>query len=67
MRIDRTRFIMKCAEKAMNPSEVANVAGLCVETIYKITSGEGKVTIKTLGKISRALGCHPSELLAERM
>lgn len=65
MKVDKNKFFMKCAEKAMNPSDVANVAGLCVETIYKITSGEGKVTTKTLGKVSKALECHPSELIAE--
>lgn len=54
---------MRCAEKLMNPSDVAKVAGLCVETIYKITAG-GNVTAKTLGKVAKALEMKPQDLIA---
>lgn len=63
MRIDREKFFMRCAEKLMNPADVAKVAGLCVETIYKITAG-GNVTAKTLGKVAKALEMKPQDLIA---
>lgn len=65
MRIDKKKFILKCAEKVMNPIDVAKSAGLSVETIYKITSGDGNITAKTLGKVSKALQTKPQDLIAE--
>ncbi len=64
MRIDKKKFIVKCAERIMNPIDVAKASGLSVETIYKITSGEGNITAKTLGKVAKALETNPSDLIA---
>lgn len=64
MRIDRQKFFMRCAEKVINPVDVAKKSGLCVETIYKITAG-GNVTTKTLGKVAKALETKPQDLIAE--
>ena len=55
---------MRCAEKVINPVDVAKKSGLCVETIYKITAG-GNVTTKTLGKVAKALETKPQDLIAE--
>lgn len=65
MRIDRQKFFVRCAEKLMNPIDVAKTSGLSVETIYKITSGNGNITAKTLGKVSKALQTNPQDLIAE--
>lgn len=65
MKVDKKKFILKCAERIMNPVDVAKVAGISVETIYKITSGDGNITAKTLGKVAKALETSPSDLIAE--
>lgn len=44
------------ADKGMTVTELARLSGICRATIYKIESGNGDVSTKTLKALADALG-----------
>ena len=62
---EKARLIM--ANKCMSMAEVTRKAGLANTTLYKIMADNSMVqpSIRTIGKIARALGCEVQELLAD--
>lgn len=49
--------------KCWGMAELQRQAGLAGTTIYKIKIGQHKASARTVGKLARALGCDPMELL----
>ncbi len=49
--------------KCWGMAELQRQAGLAGTTIYKIKIGQHKASARTVGKLARALGCDPMELI----
>lgn len=49
--------------KCWGLAELQRQAGLAKMTLYKIRKGENKASARTVGKLARALGCDPVEIL----
>lgn len=52
--------------RGINQKELAEKAGTSGSYICQIISGKRAPSVKTLGKISEALGCTAAELLEDR-
>lgn len=52
-------------KKCWGMAELQRQAGLSGTTIYKIKIGQHKASARTVGKLARALGCDPLELIKE--
>lgn len=63
MKIDSTRFELALARIGENASCLRNVTS--PDTLARIRRGED-VLPKTVGKIARALGVDPAELIADK-
>ena len=60
--MDKKKLVNLMADKGMTQAELADKAGLSRTAIYSVMKGR-KPTLPTLGKIAKALGVKPSELL----
>lgn len=64
MLIDRKKLELAMARACMNSADLPAAAGLPRPTVQNAIVGKS-VRPATLGKIARALGCDPAELLRE--
>ncbi len=62
--IDNKKLFLACAEKCKAVSEVVKGAGCSSITLHRITTGK-PVQAVTVGKICKALGVKPSDIIAE--
>lgn len=56
------KVTLAMARSCMNPQDLARAAGLPPQTINGVIRGRS-VRPATLGKVARALGCDPAELV----
>ena len=62
----RRNVVLKRAEHRISQSGLAEKANVARQTISKIESGDGNVTIQVLEKIASVLGCTVPELFEPR-
>lgn len=62
----RRNVVFKRAEHGISQSDLAHRASVARQTISKIESGQGDVTVKVLEKIATVLGCGVDELFEPR-
>lgn len=62
MKADRQKLEMAMARACMTPDELAKAAEMPRATLNNAIVGKG-IRPKTLGRIAKALGCDPSELV----
>ncbi len=65
MIIDALKFRLFLVNQCKGNKEFAKEAGLCEGTVAKLCKVDSKVRNATAGKLARALGCDPMELLKE--
>lgn len=58
----RRNVIFQRAERGLSQSELAARASIARQTISKVESGDGNVTIAVLEKIAQVLGCTVKDL-----
>ena len=63
--LDISRVELLAMEKCWGTAELQRRAGLANQTLYKIRKGENRASARTVGKIARALGVKPEEILRE--
>lgn len=56
------KVTLAMARKCMNPQDLAKAAGLPPQTVNGVIRGRS-VRPATLGRVARALGCDPAELV----
>lgn len=64
MYIDERRLYLLCARRQITIKELFAKAGVSYQTLVTIKKG-WRSTTKTIGKISAALQCDPTEILRE--
>lgn len=64
MKVDRKKLELAMARACLNTADLPAAAGLPRPTVNNAIVGKG-VRPGTLGKIARALGVDPAELIAE--
>lgn len=64
MKVDRQKLELAMARACMNSADLPTAAGLPRPTVQNAIVGKG-VRPATLGKIARALGVDPAELIEE--
>jgi transcriptional regulator with XRE-family HTH domain len=62
----RRNVVLKRAEHQISQSDLAEKAGVARQTVSKIESGDGNVTVQVIEKIASVLGCAFSELFVPR-
>lgn len=62
MRIDRKKLELAMARACMNSTELPTVAGLPQSTVKNVVVGKN-VRPATLGKVARALGVDPADII----
>ena len=65
MVIDALKFRLALIDRCKGNKEFAEEAGVCEGTVAKLCKADCKVRNTTVGRIARALGCDPMELLKE--
>ena len=61
--MDKAKLIDLMADKGLTQADLADKAGLSRTAIYGVMTKGRKPRLPTLGKIAKALGVKPSELL----
>jgi transcriptional regulator with XRE-family HTH domain len=61
--IDSTKIKELREERGLSTRVFARMAGISTETLYRVEHGKRQPSLATLGKIARALGVDPRELL----
>lgn len=64
MKADRKKLELAMARVCLNPQGLADTAGMPAQTVSRVILGRG-VRPATLGRIAKALGVDPAELLKE--
>lgn len=64
MKVQQLNLNLAMARKCMNPQDLAKAAGLPPQTVNGVIRGRN-VRPATLGKVARALGCDPAELVEQ--
>ena len=64
MKIDVKKLEMAMAHACMNVSNIANKAGIARQTIVYAKRGQ-KILPSTVGKIAKAIGVDPAEIIVE--
>ena len=62
MKADRKKMELAMARSCMNPNQVADAAKMPLQTVNRVLLGRG-VRPATLGRIAKALGCDPADIL----
>lgn len=65
MKIDKAKFDRLLYLKALNYTELAELAGVQVMTISKMANGKTTPRAATLRKITKVLDCQPVDILEE--
>ncbi len=60
--MDKRKLVNLMADKGLTQADLAEKAGISRTAVYGVMKGR-RPTMPTLGKIARALGVKPSELL----
>ena len=60
--MDKRKLVNLMADKGLTQADLAEKAGISRTAVYGVMKGR-RPTLPTLGKIARALGVKPSELL----
>ena len=60
--MDKKKLVNLMADKGLTQADLAEKAGISRTAVYGVMKGR-RPTLPTLGKIARALGVKPSELL----
>lgn len=63
MVLDIDKVELLAAGKCWTLPDVTKQAGLANQTLYKVKRGETKATARTIGKVARALGCTPADII----
>lgn len=66
MTADKNKLTLAMARACMNPQDLAKAAELPPQTVNGVIRGRS-VRPATLGKVARALGVDPAELLKEEV
>lgn len=61
--LDIDKVELLAIKKCWGVAELQRKAGLANMTLYKIRKGENRASARTIGKLARALGCDPQEIL----
>lgn len=61
-KMDKRKLVNLMADKGLTQADLAEKAGISRTAVYGVMKGR-RPTMPTLGKIARALGVKPSELL----
>lgn len=64
MKVDRNKLSLAMARACMTPESLTAAAGMPRPTVNNVISGRG-VRPATLGRVAKALGVDPAELLKE--
>lgn len=64
MKVNNQKINLAMLRACMNSTDISVKSGVPVVTVRKVISGHG-TTCKTLGRIARALGVDPAELIDE--
>lgn len=64
MKIDKVKLELAMARACLNPQDLAKSSGLPAPTVNGAIRGRG-IRPATLGRIAKALGVDPAELLRE--
>ena len=64
MKADRKKFELACARACMNLNDLSAAAKMPRPTVAKVAQGYGTSPV-TLGKIARALGVDPLDIIKE--
>lgn len=62
-KIDNKKLFLACARMCIGTSEIVKVANLSTVTLQRICEGK-PLRSKTVGKIAKALGVTPEEIIA---
>ena len=65
MKIDERKLFIQMAKKNWNQTDLAEALGVCQQTIMAIRK-RSNPRPSTIGKIAKALGCEPEDLLEVR-
>ena len=65
MKINKTKLELGMAKACLTPQELAEQAGVSIQTLDKIKGGKVSSRPHTAGRIARALGVDVTELLEE--
>lgn len=66
IQIDGLKLSLALANVSMSAKELAEESGVSVVTIARFKAGTQKARPKTLGRISKALGIRPEELMSNK-
>ena len=64
MKADKAKLTLAMARRCWNPQDLAKAAEMPPQTVNRVLLERG-IRPATLGKLARALGCDPEELLKE--
>ena len=64
MKADRKKIELAMARVCMNTADLSAAAGITGSTVRSVISGKG-ARPRTLGRIARALGVDPAEIIKE--
>ena len=64
MEINPTRFKELRTARGLSIRKLAEEAGVSTETVYSLEHGRRQPSVRTLGKIARALGVEAKDLLS---
>lgn len=64
MTVDKSKLTLAMARRCWNPQGLAKAAEMPPQTVNRVLLGRG-VRPATLGKIAKALGVDPAELIKE--
>ena len=64
MTADKSKLTLAMARACMNPQDLAKTAEMPPQTVNRVLLGRG-VRPATLGKIAKALGVDPAEIIKE--
>ncbi len=59
----RTRITAMAKQRGWTAAEVARQLGMYRSNLSAMDAGRRTVSLRTLGRLARLLGCHPGELL----
>lgn len=65
MKIDERKLYVQLAKKSWDISDLADAMGVCYQTVASIRK-RGNPRPSTIGRMAKALGCEPEELLEVR-
>lgn len=64
-KLDMKKFDLARAAKCYTKTQTAEKAGITYSTYLKIQNGENRLTARTLGRLAKALGVKPADLIQD--